>query len=170
MQVFTVAEATEKDISAVMDIAEACGLSYWSERDLKEEIALEKSIFLRLLDNTGSCVGFILGRVVPGVINDRDADLYNIGVMPDERKKGGGELLLNAFLHQASELGAKSIWLDVRISNNTAIDFYIKFGFTNEGKRKTFYHDPVEDALLMNLKIPKPDRTFPKILQKQSLK
>lgn len=153
MQVFTVEDAAKSDIAAVMEIAELCGLSHWSKRDLTEEIEMEKAIFLRLMDKNGSCVGFVLGRVVPGAVRDWDADLYNIGVIPHERRKGGGELLLAEFVRRSHKLGAKNVWLDVRASNASAIDFYSKFGFVNEGRRKNFYRTPTEDALLMSLKI-----------------
>ncbi|MBX3243976.1 MAG: ribosomal protein S18-alanine N-acetyltransferase [Acidobacteria bacterium] len=153
MHVFTVQEATKSDIPSVIEIADVCDLSRWSKQDLIAEIKLEKSIFLRLLDEKMSCIGFILGRVVPGAIWDWDADLYNIGVLPHARRKGGGELLMAEFLNRSRKMGAKSVWLDVRESNTSAIAFYSKFGFISEGIRKNFYRDPTENALLMNLKI-----------------
>ena len=143
--------ATKNDIPAVMHIASVCKLSRWSEKDLLAEIELERSVFLRLLDSDDNCIGFIIGRVVPGMIRDWDADLYNIGILPNSQKNGGGSLLLSAFSEKVAQLGARSIWLDVRVSNHNAIGFYTSLGFIKEGIRRNFYADPVEDALLMNL-------------------
>lgn len=155
MPLFSIASLTENDIPAVMRIISESNLSRWSENDLREELCLDEAIIFKLTDKTRDCLGFVFGRIVPGFIRDRDAELYNIGLSLSERRKGGGSLLMEKFIEEAIFRGAKNIWLDVRASNHPAISLYEKFGFVEDGIRKGFYSDPIENAVLMRLELSK---------------
>jgi ribosomal-protein-alanine N-acetyltransferase len=78
-----------------------------------------------------------------------DAHVTTIAVDPDHRGRGVGELLLNALIDHAYELGAKQITLEVRVSNTAAQRLYLKYGFQPAGTRPRYYTDNGEDALIM---------------------
>lgn len=78
-----------------------------------------------------------------------DAHVTTIAVDPAHRGKGVGELLLNALIDHAYELGGKQITLEVRVSNTTAQRLYLKYGFQPAGTRPRYYTDNGEDALIM---------------------
>ena len=78
-----------------------------------------------------------------------DAHVTTIAVEPSQRGKGLGELLLNALIDHAYDLGADQITLEVRVSNVTAQRLYVKYGFQPAGTRTRYYTDNGEDALIM---------------------
>lgn len=78
-----------------------------------------------------------------------DAHVTTIAVEPSQRGKGLGELLLNALIDHAYDLGADQITLEVRVSNVTAQRLYLKYGFQPAGTRTRYYTDNGEDALIM---------------------
>lgn len=78
-----------------------------------------------------------------------DAHVTTIAVDPTHRGRGVGELLLNALIDQAYELGARQITLEVRVSNTAAQHLYLKYGFQPTGTRRRYYTDNGEDALIM---------------------
>jgi RimJ/RimL family protein N-acetyltransferase len=63
--------------------------------------------------------------------------------------QGLGELLLNALLDEACRLGAIRATLEVRVSNGAAQALYAKYGFDQVGRRKAYYTDNREDALIL---------------------
>ncbi len=76
-------------------------------------------------------------------------ELANIAVMSGHRGKGHGRRLLELVLDVARKRGVKSIYLEVRASNERAAALYRDFGFTHMGLRRDYYDNPVEDAILM---------------------
>ena len=73
----------------------------------------------------------------------------NIGVLPEYRKKGIGQRLLDKLLDYSKENKLSFLSLEVRVSNSAAIFLYEKNGFRKIGVRKNFYSNPKEDALIM---------------------
>ncbi|MEE8400778.1 MAG: GNAT family N-acetyltransferase, partial [Candidatus Hydrothermarchaeaceae archaeon] len=67
---------------------------------------------------------------------------------PIKRKKGIGKILMSATINRLCEFGANNVWLEVRISNNDAIEFYKKLGFAEEGIIPAYYSD-FEDARML---------------------
>ncbi len=72
-----------------------------------------------------------------------------IAVDPPYRGRGIGELLLNSLIDAAFDMGANALTLEVRDSNTVAQQLYLKYGFLPAGKRKRYYTDNGEDALIM---------------------
>lgn len=77
------------------------------------------------------------------------ADLYNIAVKEEYRRKGIARKLLSECLRQCQGMGVNGIFLEVRESNIPALNFYDKMGFIKIGKRKGYYSNPSEDAVIM---------------------
>ena len=147
----TISRVTISDISSVENLATSCGLSYWTRADYLSELARGDSIFLKATSGDESSLGFIVGRLVPGIVREGefDAEIYNIGVRPSVQNSGIGSRLMHAFMTECQNRSVGALWLEVRKSNSTAIAFYSKHGFDLMTIRSSFYRDPVEDAIVM---------------------
>lgn len=78
-----------------------------------------------------------------------EAHITTIGVEPEQRGRGLGELLFVALVDEAIRRGAAWLTLEVRVSNESAQALYQKYGFTVHGTRKRYYSDNNEDAFVM---------------------
>lgn len=79
------------------------------------------------------------------IFNNSDSlEIMKIGVAPEYRQKGIGTILINEMKKSRME-----IFLEVRESNSTAREFYKKNGFKEAGKRKNYYRDNGESAVIM---------------------
>jgi [ribosomal protein S18]-alanine N-acetyltransferase len=78
-----------------------------------------------------------------------EAHITTIAVDPAHRGRSVGELLLISLIDQAYELSATWVTLEVRKSNTTAQNLYMKYGFRTTGVRDRYYTDNGEDALIM---------------------
>ena len=94
----------------------------------------------------------IIGFIIFSPINP-EAHILSISVTKKIQSKGVGSLLLQSMLDQCAAMNYKKIFLEVRISNLQAINFYQKFGFSKDAIRDNYYTDNSEDALLMSLSI-----------------
>lgn len=137
------------DIDQAISIAEQVRLSPWARTGFLEHLNGRDTFSLSLVSNKSTLEGFLVARMVPGRDSRPDAELLNIGVSPQLSRHGGGKRLMSGFLAWCTEHSVDRIWLEVRQSNNSAQQFYRKFGFVNVGTRKGFYSDPEEDAQIM---------------------
>ena len=78
-----------------------------------------------------------------------EMEIGNLAVAPDFHQRGIGTKLLEYIVKLAAETHKRLLILEVRPSNTPAYNLYKKFGFKVAGKRKYYYHKPVEDALIM---------------------
>ena len=82
-----------------------------------------------------------------------EAEICNVAVRADARKRGVGKALLNRLIEYGKSDKRTKFLLDVRVGNEAAISLYKKLGFKEDGIRPNFYDKPKEDALLMSLTI-----------------
>lgn len=93
-------------------------------------------------------LGFLIARnVLP------QWELENIVIQPESRKTGIGRKLLGALIEAARVGKGKSLILEVRDSNFAARAFYEQAGFERDGRRKSYYANPSEDAILYRLNL-----------------
>jgi ribosomal-protein-alanine N-acetyltransferase len=78
-----------------------------------------------------------------------EAHISTLAVRRDLRQRGLGQLLLIALLEEAERIGAVLATLEVRVSNSAARALYTRYGFEQVGRRKAYYRDNGEDALIM---------------------
>lgn len=130
--------------------------------DLPQVIAIERRAFptpwslamfvLELSKPSGvSLAATIDGHLAGYLICARYADVWhlmNVAVDPAQRRRGVGSALMTEMLERA-EYGQGRYTLEVRTSNAAAIELYRGFGFTTEGRRRRYYSDTGEDALIM---------------------
>ena len=97
-----------------------------------------------VIEQDGKVAGFIVGRQVGG-----EWEIENIAVTGSARRCGLGTRLLGEFLDLVRDRGGKEIFLEVRESNRAARALYEKWAFIETGRRKMYYHDPAEDAMVL---------------------
>ncbi len=117
----------------------------WSADQLAAEFARPGGWRLVGLDPPGKLViSYILGQQVLD-----EAEIFRLQVAPAYRRRG----LAAALLARTEELlvgrGVKECLLEVRSANRPALALYRKAGFTRRGRRRDYYRDPVDDAVLM---------------------
>jgi [ribosomal protein S18]-alanine N-acetyltransferase len=92
-------------------------------------------------------------ETITGVLISRIAadefEILNLAVGTAFRRRGIAKQLVSSALELARTAGAARAYLEVRASNNGGIALYTGLGFRTCGRRPNYYHDPVEDALLM---------------------
>ncbi|NJN80074.1 MAG: ribosomal protein S18-alanine N-acetyltransferase [Anaerolineales bacterium] len=92
----------------------------------------------------------IIAMIVSWLILD-ELHIATIATHPDFRKQGIGKKLLTHALKSAKDEGVIRSFLEVRESNEVALKMYRNFGFVEDGRRKEYYKDNGEDAILMTL-------------------
>ena len=136
--------ASFDDLAQISTIEKETNEYPWSLNNFKSSLdAGNNSIVLKDEKN-------ILGYAFFSVIGT-DSHLLNITVSKNYQRKGYGKKILEKVLYQSKVLGATIVFLEVRVSNYRAIDFYEKFGFKRDAIRYNYYDgNPKEDALLMS--------------------
>jgi [ribosomal protein S18]-alanine N-acetyltransferase len=89
----------------------------------------------------------VLGFIVVGNVG-AEWELENIAVAANARRRGLAARLMNEFMDVARGRGADNIFLEVRESNHAARALYNKWAFVETGRRKNYYSEPVEDAVV----------------------
>lgn len=141
---------TAHDLLEVVEIEEACRLSLWGWDSYYGELSRPEAIMIvarraRADTLTGHALyGFLSARVSAGELH-----INNIGVHETARRRGIGGALMRAAVAWALRQGAHTAILEVRAGNVAAQALYRRFGFEVVGRRKQYYREPPEDALLM---------------------
>ena len=139
----------ESDADFVERIEKDCGLGEWGKNVYLSELKRPEAL-LFVAKNKDETIGFVSARLITKIV-----EILNIAVLPEYRKRGIGNLLLKKILQNARSSGCESCWLEVRESNTAARNFYQTSGFEIAGKRKNYYSNPAEDAILLNLDLGK---------------
>jgi ribosomal-protein-alanine N-acetyltransferase len=138
---------------------EAPGAPAWSDDDLAAVAQAPSADQHRLrtgwvAEQTSSgMAGFAVatGLSIPGA--SAECELEFVLVDPQVRRRGIGGMLVHAALNWARDLRADEIRLEVRESNTGAVRLYERCGFKMEGRRRAYYADLPEDALLMRRRL-----------------
>ncbi len=96
----------------------------------------------------GAIWGFAVASLLPP-----QAELETIAVDIVAQRRGMARRLLSALAGELFTAGIIEVILDVRASNQPALEFYKRSGFVKAGRRPRYYIDPVEDAVLMRLQL-----------------
>ena len=153
--------AIPADIPFIVELERACPTAaHWTERQYRQAVQPDSSDPQRLVlvaeaappalgageNGRGSgsgIVGFLVARHLAS-----EWELENIVVVPAARRNGLGRQLLDVLLAAAHKTDSESVFLEVRESNAAARKFYNKAGFQQIGRRKSYYTDPPDDAIL----------------------
>ena len=142
--------AREGDLEAVSAIETASFSDPWSVNDFRQVMSSPQSIFLVQEDEKDDRI--LNGYAIAMFVED-EAEVLNIAVAPGKRGFGSGHVLLHTMIYALSENGVKAVFLEVRESNTAARSLYERAGFVEISKRKKYYRNPVEDALILRLEI-----------------
>ena len=139
-------QATVLDLPEIMKLETASFANdAWPEETFKSELAAKHTYYILALEEN-LVVGYAGLSKLPG---SGQADIQTIAVREDKRGLGIGKKLMDTLTLQATELGAKEIFLEVRADNSAAQKLYKLFGFKQIGTRKKYYQPDGVDAFIM---------------------
>ena len=135
---------TMAHVPQVAELEQLCfGSAAWSERSIASELTNELAFWL-VAEEEGRVVGYVGSQTV-----FPETDMMNIAVIPERRREGIAEVLVDSLVTELKRIGSDSLTLEVRVSNIPAISLYQKLGFHEAGLRKNYYRNPKEDALIL---------------------
>jgi tRNA threonylcarbamoyl adenosine modification protein YeaZ/ribosomal-protein-alanine acetyltransferase len=142
---FYIRAATPDDVDEMTALDQICFSLPWSRQDFEAEMtenALANYLVCRRNDRVIAYAG--LWAIFS------EGHITNVAVHPDFRRKGLGTALIRELTARlGAALGLVNFTLEVRESNEPAISLYEKMGFRPEGRRRGYYADTGEDALIM---------------------
>ena len=130
-------------VSQVAQLEKLCFSDPWSEKSVASELTNPLSCWLVALEGNR-----VAGYVGSQTVLD-ESDMMNIAVHPECRRQGVARRLIEELIAQLTLRGSHCLTLEVRASNVPAITLYCKLGFSEIGRRKNYYRNPREDALIL---------------------
>jgi len=152
-----VRHADAGDIGRVLEIEQASFVDPWTDEAFRTSLTLPHLRFLVVGPDAGATapaaggdavVGYVLAMVV-----GPEGEIADIAVAPEARGRGVGGLLLDRATDLLIEGGVRTIYLEVRESNEAARRLYEGRSFAMIGRRRSYYRQPVEDALVLRREI-----------------
>ena len=116
----------------------------WSEADYLDALGKPTYLILAAADEDDLVTGYCVASMAAD-----EAEIVDVGVEPEKQGCGTGNALVAAMLDCLRDRGIREVFLEVREHNLAAIRVYSGNGFAEAGRRKGFYHDPDEDAIIM---------------------
>jgi [ribosomal protein S18]-alanine N-acetyltransferase len=159
---FYVRAASDADIAEVIamerTIAEA---PHWAEAEYAAIINPDKNVggtikrcaikrCLFVAEAESRLLGFAVGKVLDSG-DERMAELESVAVEKAARRGGVGRALCGAVIAWSRSQGAAALELEVRAGSEGAIALYAGQGFVVVGRRRGYYREPPEDAVMMRL-------------------
>jgi len=158
-QQFALELMREADIATVQEIEREIFSTPWPRNAYYRELASRSSAHYVVLRQEGTVerpTGFHSAELDPSIIGYGgmwrmydEAHVTTIGVRRDVQHHGHGRILFAGLVQAAYDMGAKWVTLEVRVSNENAMRMYEAFGFKVIGRRKGYYTDNGEDAIVM---------------------
>ena len=136
-------EMRMSDVAAIAELEKLCFSDPWSENSIASELNNPLSYWL-VAEVDGDIAGYVGSQSVLDA-----ADMMNLAVSPEYRKRGIGQALVTALVRYLQKNQVIALLLEVRVSNAPAIALYEKMGFVQVGLRPNYYHHPREDALIL---------------------
>jgi ribosomal-protein-alanine N-acetyltransferase len=143
--------ANAADLARMKEIAgHAATAAQWRESEYEELFApeMQQNRLALMVEQNDAVCGFIVARQI-----DYEWEIENIAISGPARRRGLGTRLVGEFIDLARSRGAKTIYLEVRESNLAARMLYEKWAFVETGRRKGYYADPAEDALILAISL-----------------
>ena len=137
---------TTDNLTELLELDKACFDGLWTMEGYLRELESPNSHFLGLFSPFNHSE--LLGMGCFWSILE-EAHITILAVHPQYHGQGLGKALLYSLLQTAADLGLERATLEVRDSNYVAISLYQKFGFKTAGKRRGYYKDNNEDALIL---------------------
>jgi ribosomal-protein-alanine N-acetyltransferase len=144
--------AQDADVPRLMEIAgHSVTAARWSEKEYMKIFSSDSGRSCALvIEEDGMAAGFLVGRQVA----HDEWEIENVAIAGDARRRGLGSHLLGEFVDLVRNRGGERIYLEVRETNQGARRLYEKWAFNEAGRRKSYYQNPPEDALILELSFP----------------
>lgn len=139
----TFTEMKAEHVPQVAQLEKLCFADPWSEMSIASELQSIWSYWIVAMD-AEQVVGYVGSQS-----SVDETDIMNIAVHPDWRRNGIAEKLIDSLIAELKNRGSRALMLEVRVSNIPAIALYEKLGFRQVGRRKNYYRNPKEDALIL---------------------
>ena len=131
-------------VDQVAQLEKVCfGTEAWSLNSVSGELENPLSLWLVALEGA-QVAGYVGSQTVCN-----ETDMMNVAVSPQYRRQGIAEALVTELVEQLKARESHCLTLEVRASNAPAIGLYEKLGFSQVGRRKNYYRNPREDALIL---------------------
>jgi [ribosomal protein S18]-alanine N-acetyltransferase len=145
---FTVRSVQAADVPSVAEIERRSFPEPWAPEAFAAFASRARDLFLVAESlATGGCVQ---GYVVASQVKD-EAEILNLAVTSPSRGQGVGAALLSNMIELLGARSVRQVFLEVRESNEAARRLYSRHGFATIGRRRRYYNQPVEDALVLRL-------------------
>ena len=136
--------ATLDDVQAILALEQASATAaHWAANQYASRIVEGQVI---AAEHEGRVCGFLCWRAAAG-----EWEIENVVVGEEARRRGIGAALVRAVIEKWRESGGTALLLEVRESNEAARRLYEKCGLRELGRRRGYYSDPPEDAVLLTL-------------------
>ena len=134
------------DLDQIMEIETDLFHVPWTREGFFTFLTRDDAMFL-VVEEKGRILGYC------GLLMVLDeGDILNVAVSRERQKEGIGYFLVDSMLMLAKAQGIHLVHLEVREGNGTARRLYQRLGFVEDGLRKNYYTDPLENAVLMTKK------------------
>ncbi len=140
---YTLVPMDRSHLPGVAELERLCFSVPWTEPMLEEELYNDTASFIVAQGPDGQVLGYAGLHVVLD-----EGYIDNVAVRPAFRRQGIADRLLDVFC-RFGQAHLAFLTLEVRPSNTAAVALYEKHGFTEAGRRKNYYENPTEDALLL---------------------
>ncbi|WP_319423275.1 ribosomal protein S18-alanine N-acetyltransferase [Pleurocapsa sp. FMAR1] len=151
MKILKIAAITVPQVPKIVNLDRLCLGGLWTAEAYLREIDSPNSDLIALHlaeDEAETTHSKIIGLACLWAIVE-EAHITSLGVDPEYRRQGFGQLLLLTLLAKAISLKLERATLEVNVNNSQAINLYQKFGFQVAGKRKNYYQKTGDDALIL---------------------
>jgi|SRR5580658_506544 ribosomal-protein-alanine N-acetyltransferase len=136
-----------EEIDPVIELARRSpGAPQWDRSNYEYLVQLGESAATFVAQEGDAPLGFAVATLAVDI-----CEMESIVVAPEFRRRGTGAALLKAILGWARKQRAQRVELEVRAGNRPAIALYERAGFIRDGRRRGYYRNPDEDAILMGL-------------------
>lgn len=144
----TLESMTLDDLDDVLVIERASFQTPWSRGAFRYELTQNRVARCSVARTAGRLAGYLCLWEIGHEIH-----VTNLATHPDLRRRGIARVLLGAVLQDARARGVGLVFLEVRPTNTEALHLYERFGFRVIGRRKGYYFDTGEDALVMEARL-----------------
>lgn len=131
------------DVASVAELEALIFSEPWSAQGFLDTLYREDILFFVACEEE-KLLGYVGVYCTVG-----EGEITNVAVSPSARRRGVGRALMEALAQALADRRIERMVLEVRVSNEAAIQLYEQMGFAVVGTRKNFYEKPSEDAYVM---------------------
>ena len=135
--------ANPNDILGIEKIEELSFGDPWDRKTISGYVCSEDGMCFVATDG-GEVIAYVIGRIIA-----TEGEIYRIATVPEQRNRGIAHKLLSYALKTEMGRGLETVFLEVRSQNLSAIKLYRSFSFQEINRRKNYYRNPTDDAIIM---------------------